>query len=202
MESGVVEKAQGQMSLQFRKLQSETTNTPKHLLGQISVIYMDSLVSLYQISNITYKDARELKITPFDKSATTSVKNALDGSGIKSCVQNNILSVNVADLPAFDEQKKQHMEHYVKRINDIFTCALHELQGTSSLLDRPNEERRLRGLLRQYYEKIGLKKDDDDDFLQGSPVRNVVPPSSGTTGAYLPLPPPEDPENDEDASEA
>jgi ribosome recycling factor len=201
MVSAVIKKAQEDMNQQFSKFREEKLHMPMHLLGRISLNYYGSNTTLNQLSNITFDDAREIRIVPFDKSVLSSIKDVLDDSGLKCRMESNMIFLSLADFPPSVEFEKQCSANYLKEVKRIFEHALNELRETFTTVELSKEECLLRDLLIQSYERIGIYKNDDDDFFEGAPVRNPISPSGGATGASLTLPPPEEPGTSEDTNQ-
>jgi ribosome recycling factor len=85
-----------------------TGRASPHLLDRIIVDYYGAETPLNQLSNVAASDARLLTVTPYDKSALSSIEKAINESDV-GLTPNNDGNVIRLQIPEMTEERRREM---------------------------------------------------------------------------------------------
>ncbi|MFA6430790.1 MAG: ribosome recycling factor [Candidatus Margulisiibacteriota bacterium] len=84
------------------------------LLDQVHVEYYGSTVPLKQIAQVSTPEARQLLITPFDKSASQSIEKAINASNLGMTPKNEGGVIRLL-LPELSEERRKDLVKGIKK---------------------------------------------------------------------------------------
>src|SRR3954462_5036207 len=96
----------------FSKIRTGRANP--ELVEKLRVEYYGSDVPLQQIAGITVPEARQLLITPYDKTAVSAIEKAIQNSDLGLTPSNDGVSIRLSFPPLTQERRKE----YVRKVRN------------------------------------------------------------------------------------
>jgi ribosome recycling factor len=129
----------------FSKIRTGRANP--ELLEKLKVDYYGTDVPLQQIAGITVPEARQLLITPYDKSSVNAIEKAIQNSDLGLTPSNDGVSIRLSFPPLTQERRKdlvravrkQAEEHKIS-LRNLRRHGRHELEGLEKEHDITEDE--------------------------------------------------------------
>ena len=164
----------------FRKelLKVRTGRASTNLLDGVNVDYFGTPTPLNQLATLSVPDPRMIVISPFDKSAISSIEKAIQRSDLGLTPSNDGKVIRI-QIPPLTEERRKHLVKQVRKIAEEHRIRIRDARRDSIALlkdleegglsqdDRHRAEKRVQEVTDEFIKKIDdLTAQKEKDVLE------------------------------------